>query len=159
MSSTALRLDRSQWEIGFAPVADFANTDPFTDIVSMKNHNRVRFIVFWGVGATGVVKFTVEASDDVSASNVAKIPFYYQINANGTQGAKTLAVAADGVSNVAGSNQIIVIETTAEHLAATGYGFVRLSIDETTDSPLLGGVAIELSEPRNSADTPTTALV
>jgi hypothetical protein len=158
MSSTALRLESSQWEQGLVSGADPFAGDTFTDIVSMKRHNRVTFVAHWGTGATGVVKFTVEACDDVSASNTAKIPFYYRINNNGTHGALTLAVAADGVSNTAGSNQIIVIETTAEHLAASGYNYVRLSCDETTDSPLAGGVLIQLSEPRNTAATPTTAL-
>ena len=64
--SSGLHLERSHVEMGLAPVADFAGADPtYTDVVSMKDHNRVLFIVVWGVGTTGTIKFTVNACDDV----------------------------------------------------------------------------------------------
>lgn len=158
---TSLMLERGHIEIGIAAVADFAAGDVFSDVVSMKRHNRVRFIVHWGVGTTGVVKLTVEACDDVVPSTTAKVPFWYLINKAGVLGDVTYqGTAADGVSNAAASNQVIIVETTAALInsAAQGYGFVRLSVDETTDSPLLGGVLIELLEPRHADGDPQTAL-
>lgn len=156
--SDGLFLEQSHWEIGIAAVADFAAGDVFSDVVNMKNYGRVRFITHWGVGATGVVKLTVQACDDVVPTNTTAIPFFYQVNSAGVAGAVTRAVAADGVSNTAGSNQIIVIEVLAEDIAQAGYQYVRLSVDETTDSPLLGGVLIEQFKPRYAALTDDSTL-
>lgn len=153
-----LFIEKAQAEVGIAAVADFASADVFSDIVSLKNHGRVVFITHWGVGTTGVVKLTVQACDDVSASNTSAVPFHYRINADGTHGALTAATAADGVSNVAGSNQVIMCEIDASALLASGYSFARLSVDETTDSPLLGGVIVLMLDPLNSQTTAVSAL-
>jgi hypothetical protein len=159
MSSSALSLETEQWEIGLSPVADFAGADPvYSDIVNMKRFNRAQFIVQWGVGTTGTIKFTVEASDDVSASNVTAVPFAYRVNNAGTHGAATVTTAATGFTNTAGSDQILVVEVDAEDMIAAGYTYLRLKMDEVTNSPILGGIAIRLFEPRNSATTPATAL-
>lgn len=147
----SLHLERSHFEIGIAAIADFAANDVFSDVVNMKNYGRARFIVHWGVGATGVVKLTVQGCDDVVPTNVTAVPFWYRVNKAGVAGAITRATAADGVSNVAGSNQVIEVEVLAEELGALGFQYVRLSVDETTDSPLLGGVLIEQLEPRYAA--------
>lgn len=151
-------LETAQLEVGIAAVADFAAGDVFSDVISLKNHGRVVFITHWGVGATGVVKLTVQACDDVTPSNTSAVPFHYRINSGGTHGAFTAATAADGVSNAAASNQIIACEIDAAALLAAGYGYARLSVDETTDSPLLGGVLVLLLDPIHQRATPLTAL-
>ena len=160
MSNTALRMEQSDLVIGIAAIADFAAGDVFSDIVNMSQHNRCRFITHWGVGTTGVVKLTVQACDDVSASNTSAVPFYYRITLNATKpGAIILTTAAAGISNAAGSAQIIECEITAAQLLSSGYKYVRLSVDETTDAPLLGGVIIERSEPRHADGLPAIATV
>lgn len=146
-----LFIEQSHVEVGIAAVADVFGADGVgSDIFNMKDHNRIVFIIHWGVGATGVNKFTVQACDDVSASNTTEIGFHYRIlTAAGAPGAVTAqATAATGYSNVAGSNQVILIEVTAAQVFATGYQYVRLYADETTDSPVLGGVLALLCEPR-----------
>ena len=159
--SSGLHLERSHVEMGLAPVADFAGADPtYTDVVSMKDHNRVLFIVVWGVGTTGTIKFTVNACDDVVPTTESAIPFYYRITAAaGAPGAITRATAADGVTNTAGSNQLIEIEVLAEDLAASGYSYVRLKHDEVTNDPILGGVVIQMLEPRYPGRTQPTSVV
>ncbi len=160
MSKTALRMEQSDLVIGIAAVADFAMGDVFSDVVNMSQHNRCRFITHWGVGTTGVVKLTVQACDDVTPSNFAAVPFHYRITLDATKpGAITLTTAAAGVSNAAGSNQIIECEITAAALLASGYKYARLSVDETTDAALLGGVLIERSEPRHADGLPAIATV
>jgi hypothetical protein len=156
--SAGLFLERSHTEIGIAAVADFAAGDVFSDVVNMRNYGRVVFITHWGVGTTGVVKLTVEAADDAAASNVTAVPFYYRINKAGVFGAVTRATAADGVSNEAASNQVIVVEVLAEDLGAAGYQYVRLNVDETTDNPLLGGVLIMQLDPKWTPETANTSL-
>lgn len=156
--SGGLFIERVHSEIGIAAVADFAAGDVFSDVVNFKGYGRVVFLTHWGVGATGVVKLTVQACDDVVPTTTSAVPFHYRINNAGTTGAVTAATAADGVSNSAGSNQLIWIEAPVEALHASGYSFVRLSVDETTDSPLLGGVIVLLLDPVFTAGTNASAL-
>jgi hypothetical protein len=120
-----------------------------SDVFNMKDHNRIVFIVHWGVGTTGVNKFTVQACDDVTPSNTTAIPFHYRtLTAGAAPGAVTAATAADGFSNTAGSAQVILIEVTAAAVNATGYQYVRLYADETTDAAVLGCVLALMFEPR-----------
>jgi hypothetical protein len=149
-----LFIEQAHIEVGINAVADAFAGDVGSDVLSMRKHNSIVWIAHWGVGTTGVVKFTVEACDDVVPTNVAAIPFWYRkLTAGGAPGPVTaVTTAADGVSNTAGSNQVILIETTAERVKQAGYDFVRLYCDETTDSPLLGGVLAWLFEPRFAED-------
>lgn len=158
---TSLQMESSHFEMGLAPVADFAAADPvYSDVVSMKNHNRVRFLVVWGVGTTGTIKFTVEACDDVVPTNVSAIDFWYRNTAAaGTPGAVTFTAAATGFTNTAGSNQIVEIEVHAALLNASGYGFVRLKMDEVVNDPILGGILIEMLEPRNAGGAQGSAVI
>lgn len=158
---TSLMLERSHFEIGKAPVADFAAGGTVSDVVSLKRHNRVRFIVFWGVGTTGTITLTVLACDDVVPSNTTAVPFWYQINNAGVQGDVTYqGTPATGVVNIAGSNQIMVVETTAALIgaAAAGRSYAQLNVAETTNDPLLGGILVELLEPRHADGDPQSAL-
>ena len=86
-----LLMERDQFEIGIAAVADFAAGDVASDVVNMKNYDSVRFITHWGVGATGVVQLTVDACDDVVPTNTAKVPFWYRVKVgSAAPGAPTL---------------------------------------------------------------------
>jgi hypothetical protein len=157
---TAYAMETSHFEMGLAPVADFAGTDPvYSDVVNLENHGAVRFIVVWGVGTTGTIKFTVEACDDVVPTNVSAIPFRYRVmTAAGTPGAITAATAADGFTNTAGSDQILEIELPAENLSASGYGYVRVKMDEVTNNPILGGILVEMLHHRYGG-APASAVV
>lgn len=150
MSATSLLMERTQMEIGLAPVADaFDTTSGTSDVISMKSHNRVRFIVFWGVGATGTVTFTVEACDDVTPSNTTAIAFRYRrLSAAGQAPGTITAATTSGFTTTAGSAQVYEIEVCAGDLIASGYSFVRLKGTEVVNSPILGGILVELAEPR-----------
>ena len=146
-----LMMEERQVEVGLNAGADVFGADGVgSDVFSMRKHDRIVFIVHWGVGATGVNKFTVEACDNVTPSNTTAIPFWYRkLTGGAAPGAVTaVATGSDGVSNDVGSNQVILIETTAELVRAAGDDFVRLYADETTDSPVLGGVLALLCGPR-----------
>lgn len=143
---------------GLDPVADAFSGTVNSDVVNMKNWGRVRFIIHIGVGATGTQTLTVEACDDVTPSNTSAIPFHYrQITSGDTPGALTAATAS-GFTTTAGSSKIVVVEVTAQALAASGYGYVRLHSVESVDSPCLGGILIELSEPRYAIEPQVTAI-
>jgi hypothetical protein len=147
---SGLFIEQSHIEVGIAAVADVFGADGVgSDVFNMKDHNRIVFIVHWGVGTTGVNKFTVQACDNVTPSNTTAIPFHYRtLTAEADPGAVTAATAATGFSNTAGSAQVILIEVTAAAVNATGYQYVRLYADETTDAAVLGGVLALLLEPR-----------
>lgn len=160
MSSTSLIMERSHLEVGFVPVADaWDTTNGTTDIVNMNKHNRVRFILFWGVGATGTFTPVVEACDDVAASNVTAIAYKYRITTAAAGPGAVLSATAVGVLSTAGSNQILEIEVDAAAVGATGYGFVRVKCTEGTNSPILGGCLIEMLEPQHAGLTQPAAIV
>lgn len=137
----------SHFEVGINAVADAFASTVTSDVVSMKFHNRVRFIAHWGVGTTGTSTFTVEACDDVTPSNTSAIPFHYRITVGAAAPGAVTAAASTGFLSTAGSNQIVEIEVPAENLLASGYSYVRLKAVEGTASARLGGVLIEMLEP------------
>lgn len=157
MSSTSKMIERGQLEVGLAPVADAFSGTVASDVINMKNHNRVRFVYMWGVGATGTVTITAEACDDTTPTNTSAVPFYYRVTvAGGTPGTLTAATSS-GFTTTAGSNQIIEIEVEASALNASGYGYIRSKSVEVVDSPILGGILVELLEPRHAGSGQTTA--
>lgn len=144
---------------GLDPVADaFAGT-VYSDIVNMGDYAGATFIIFKGVGATGTSTITVEACDDVSASNVTAIPFRYKaITSGDTEGALTAAAVA-GFATTAGSSQLYAIEIDSDELGDTGYKYARLKCVEVVDSPVLGGILIAMHGNRHAQDVPATAIV
>ena len=148
---TAFAMEQGHFEIGLAPVADAFAATVSSDVVSMKNHNRVRFLVFWGVGATGTTTLPVEACDDVKPTTTSAVAFRYRrLSAAGQAPGAPTAVASTGILTTAGSAQIYEVEVAAEALLASGYAFVRLTAVESVDSPILGGILIQMLEPRHA---------
>jgi hypothetical protein len=143
---------------GLDPVADAFSGTAVSDVVDLANHQSAIFIVYKGVGTTGTSTITVEACDDVVPTTTVAIPFYSKsITSTDVQGALT-ARAAAGFATTAGSSQIYVVQVAAEELAAAGYQFVRLKAVEVVDSPVLGGIAIALANPRFGGSTTATEI-
>ena len=157
MNPCGLLMEHSHFEVGINAIADAFSGTVSTDVVSMRDHVSVRFIVHWGVGVTGTTTLTVEACDDVVPTNTSAIPFWYRKMVGAAAPSAISAVAATGQLTTAGSNQVVEVEVKAEQLSASGYGFVRLTAVESVDSPLLGGVLIEMGKPRYPGRIPLTA--
>lgn len=140
---------------GLAPVADaFAGATVNSDVVKA-NCEGVLFIVYKGVGTTGTSTVTVEACDDVTPSNTTTVPFYYRANTTSdTWGAWTSAAAA-GFTTTAGSNHIYEIYVDSAELMEEGYEYVRLDMAEVVDAAVLGGILIQLINPRFQPQTGT----
>lgn len=154
-----LPIQTRQYIKGLDPVADAFDSTVATDIVNMANWKVATFIIYLGVGATGTSTITVEACDDVAASNTSAVPFVYrQILTGDTPGALTKATSA-GFATTAGSSKLVVVSVESEALAASGYQYVRLKAVEVVNSPVLGGVLIELSSPRFASEPNATAIV
>lgn len=148
-----------------APVADYGAGGFNTDIVSMKNAEHCAFLVTMGANAGGAQTFTVDACDDVSASNTTAIPFYYSILLGTADPVSTdvwsdvaLATAA-GVLMTTAAYQTYLIEVNASQVMNTGYEFVRLTGAETTNAAITGGVLAILSGLRHSGDDLLSAIV
>lgn len=147
---------------GLDPVADFGDNaaSPASDVVNMKNWQNIVFTVYYGVGATGTQTWTVEACDDVVPTTTSAIAFKYRQTLTGdTPGALTDATAT-GFTVTAGSSKIVEIEVEAQALAALGYGFVRLKQSaEPVNSPCLGGILVQVFNPRFATEPHVTAIV
>jgi len=151
MSYDSLPMERGHFEAGLVPVADFLvnGAGVASDVINMKLYEYVRFILFWGVGATGTNTLTIEACDDVVPTNQAAVPFFYRKSTafGAIGGISFQPVPATGLLTTAGSNQIYELYTTAEYIAAASvnaYGYVRLKSVPGVASALLGGCLIEL---------------
>ena len=137
---------------GLDPVADFGAAGVSSDVIDMSGHNKVLFVIHKGVGATGTGVLTIEACDDVTPTNTTAVPFRYrETDASDVLGTLTEAAAA-GYTPTAGTGIIIVVEADAVEIRKAGatFEFVRLTLTETTDSPVLAGITVILAEPRYS---------
>lgn len=144
---------------GLDAVADAFSGTVYSDIINMSGFHQVEFVIHKGVGATGTSTITVEASDDVSATNVSAIAFHYQkaTGADDVPGSVTAAAAA-GFATTAGSSQLYRIYVDCAALAASGYKFVRLKAVEVVDSPVLGGILVLGKQARYKDAIPVTAI-
>jgi hypothetical protein len=142
---------------GLDPVADAFDSTVYSDVVHMAEYAAARFILYKGVGATGTSTLTIEACDNANGDNPTAVPFKYQkyTGADDLPGAVTAALAA-GFATTAGSSQLYVLEVDAQSLGAQGWA--RLKAVEVVNSPVLGGVLIELLGARYATDIPNTAI-
>jgi hypothetical protein len=146
---------------GLEPVANaFAGT-VYSDIIDAGDADGLAFLVYWGVGATGTTLITVEACDDIVASNVSAVAFRSRrvadVTASDVPGALT-SRASTGFTTTAGSHQLYLIEVDPDVLAASGYRYARLKCVEQTASALLGGIFVLLSKLRNAQATPASVI-
>jgi len=135
---------------GLDPVADaFAGT-VYSDVVDLSEYQRCMFVIYAGVGVTGTSTITVNACDDIAASNETAVKFFYRqyaVGASDVEGAVTEA-ATTGFLTTAGTGRLVCVEVNADQLAATGYRYVRAKFVEVENSPVLGGVLVVLGEPK-----------
>ncbi len=145
---------------GLDAVADAFSGTVASDIVNVKNYNHATFLLHKAVGATGTSTVTVEACDDVSASNSTAIPFRYrkQTGNDDVWGAWTEATTS-GFATTAGSSQLYEIAVDCQELGDTGYKYVRLKCVEVVDNPVLGGILIFLHGNRYEQAVVDSAIV
>lgn len=127
---------------GLDPVADFSDTAQSGDIVSLRGHEKFVALIYKGVGASGTSTITVEGCDTIVPGTATAVAFRYRefITANlDTAGAIKSATSA-GFTTTAGSSQLYVVEIDAEALLALGFNFVRVTMTEVVNSPVLGGI-------------------
>jgi len=150
-------LDRLHWTNGLVPEADCFADDVETDIVECRSAAGVLFIIFEGdsTGGTTTGTVTVDACDDVTPTNTTAVAFQYRsCTTFDTWGAWTQATAA-GFTMPTGDNQMHQVFVPAANLAALGYGYCRLAIEEDVDDPVDACVLIAVVDPRYQAPKST----
>lgn len=144
---------------GLDPVADAFDSTQYSDVFNMKNYKKIRFVIYKGVGTTGTSTITVEACDDTTPSNTSAVEFMYQaITSGDTPGAIAYATTS-GFTTTAGSSQLYIVSVDAAALNSSGYGYVRLKMVESVNSPVVGAVLAILSESRDEREIPASAIV
>ena len=151
-------MERLHFVKGLDPVANaFAGTVR-SDVVSLANFRRCLFVIYDGVGTTGTSTWTVNACDNTTPSNRSAISYTYrEILTGDTEGART-AAGTSGYTNTAGSSKIILIEVSADQLAASGYGYVELTSVESVANAVLGGILVILGDPRDRPAISASAI-
>jgi len=149
---------RNHFVVGIAPVADFMAGTVYTDVINMKNYAHVAFLILKGIGATGTSTITVEANDSNSTSGGTAIPFKYKICTATDVWGETKSATVAGFALTAGSGQMYAIEVDAAAMPPNGE-YLYMKGVEVVNSPVTGGILIEMSEPSFAEDTIATALV
>jgi len=123
------------------PVADAFSTSSDSDIIRVEGEG-ILFVIQQGATAGAAANtVTVEACSNISAGATQTVPFIYrECIATDVWGDWT-ASDADGFSAVGTvANSMWQIYVDAAELAEEGYGYVRLSTDETAAHAVLAGV-------------------
>jgi hypothetical protein len=142
-----------------APAADRWNTSPTSDSISLKNHNRLTFLVYQSGGTTGNATLTVLASTDAAQTGAEAVAFRYRKMTTGASdvlGSVTDATVA-GFATTANEDSIYEIEVLSAELP-DGKPWVHLLCTETTNDPVNGAVIALLSEPRYGGLTQPVAI-
>ena len=141
---------------GLDPVADaFAGT-VYSDVIDIKNHRQVTFVVYKGVGTTGTSTITVQAVAALSPIVAGTaIAFKYRAITTGDTHGDLTTGATTGFTTTAGSSQLYLIEVDCQKLASLGLRYLWLKAVEVVDSEVTGGILAILSEPRYSTDHDT----
>jgi hypothetical protein len=153
---------------GIVPVADGFAGGVSSDIVSLKDYNRVTWIIITGaIEDTGVSNIvTVDACDDAVPTTTVAMPFYHRSlrwsTTVDTWGALTLAAAAGynltDEHSVANAVHLVTITGPMVEKAAPGYEFARLTIAETANKTITAAVLVVLDEARYPQAIPLTAI-
>lgn len=122
---------------GIDPVADALAETVYTDIIEVGGEG-IAFLIYKGVGASGISTITVEACSTIAAAATSAVPFWYKVVST-TDSGWTAATAA-GFSTNASSSELYLVAAPADVFASTGYKYARLKAVESTDSAVLAGI-------------------
>ena len=130
--------------------------DASTDIVSIKNCDKVVFLVNQGLGATGYATLEIQACDNFVGTTTANVPFHYRVSAtsggvrtgNPALGAFTACASTGYAPGAAVSYCLTVIEVDVDDIVAAGRNHttafdavgVRLFSDEDDSTAVQGAI-------------------
>lgn len=157
--------------IGYVGPATAPGTDIYaggitTDVFNMANFHCGAFVMFQGAiedaGISNLV--TLLACDDTTPSNTSTMAFRrrsYTASTDAWGAMGTVAAAGYNFnSNNAVANGIHIVEFTADEVFAdggNGYTYVQLSVAETANKTVAGGILFFGLDPRHNDGTPSGA--
>lgn len=125
-----------------AAAEDFNAAGTMSDIISMKNAETCVFFIITLANLGGNSAISVQACDDVSATNTSNITFNVrEISVGAATGGDTHGTISTNVAlytTTTAANYIYAIEVNQGALMASGYEFVRLVLPETTNAAIDG---------------------
>ena len=122
---------------GIDPVADAFDGTKYTDIIEVGGEG-IAFLIYKGVGATGTITITFEASNNVAAGATSAVKFWYK-RIGETDSGWTAATTA-GFATTAGSSDMYLICSPKDVFASTGYRYAGMKAVEVANDPVLAGV-------------------
>ena len=138
--------------------ADFAASTVRSDVYSMRDHQRILFLVYRGSESTGTSTITVNSCDNNTPDTRTAIPFLSrEIGIANDDQAAIVARLAAGYDPDAGASRITAIEVSADDLEA-GEHFVELTLIESTNNPITGCILAILGNGRYKEDVSATVL-
>jgi len=136
-----------------APVADLFAADTSSvkgDVVNLRDYSECMFVVFTGVGGTGVSTITVDSCDTVTPTTATAIPFMYK-RMTGPAGTDTEGnwtnATSTGFSSTAANGDIYQCYVKADDLNGADK-YCRLHAIESTNGAVLGGIMVILGGSR-----------
>ncbi len=121
-----------------APLADRYNGDPASDVVLLKNYDRVIFAIY-GTATTGTAVVTAEECDDVTPTTSNAVPFTYYSNVATDVFSAATAATASGFTTATAATYIYLIEVKAHDLT-DGFPGVRLVLTEGVNAAVAASV-------------------
>lgn len=138
---------------------DMFDGDPTSDVINLKDHDGVLFVINCGTGATGTAKITAESCDDVTPTTATDIAFYYRANTVAdTWGAWTLATAGTGFTTAAQADKCYQVLIQGDLLGGGTDHRVRLQMTEVANAAVHGGVVAYMVGPKYAQEVPATVL-
>jgi len=129
------------------PVADAFASTAISDVIKVDGAG-IEFLVYRGVGTTGTSTVTVLACDDVTPSNTTAVTFWYKEITSDPGDTSWTLTTTSGFTTTAGSNAMFRIWVPADLIGANGYNYAQLSMAESVDAAVLGGILAILHEPK-----------
>jgi hypothetical protein len=132
---------------GLSPAADRFAGNTSTSLYSMRNFERLTFVIFHAPGdpATGTTRILARHVSNAAGDNFVNFPFRYRrmtTGASDVQGEPIYVTdAAAGILTIAGEDTIIEVELDARDLPNDRH-LVRLAFNEVVDAPIFGSVTV-----------------
>lgn len=144
------------------PLADMNNASPDSDIMSLAKGQKLTFILYTGVNATGNANITVVSADDTTPTTTTPIAFRmtaYETSGSDIPSTPTVVVSSSGFKTTsATANAVYVIEVDSSMLSGTDK-YVGIEITESTNAAVMGGGFAIIGPSRYQEATMDSAIV
>lgn len=155
-----LLIEQLHFVKGLDPVADAFAATVVSDVVNMKDYDRVCWVIYKGVGNVGTSTVKVLACLDVTPTASTAVAFHYRvIGTDDVEGALGSGTAASGFVTTAASSELYAIEVDAATIMKTGYQYAQLQMVTAAVGAVLGGVLCIMGGPHYALPIKASVIV